>query len=92
MYFSYEKLEPLTIDSLLGIQERFWDLNLKFCFPNDNIQIEAELISIYFSIKKDFSISIITKHMSMCKPQNINTDIYYLDIFSIRNYPTSFHA
>lgn len=105
MYFSYEKLEPLTIDSLLGIHERFWDLNFKFCFPNDNIQIEAELISIDFSIRKDFSISIITKHMSickpqnintehmsMCKPQNINTDIYYLDIFSIRNYPTSFHA
>jgi hypothetical protein len=24
--------------------------------------------------------------MSICKPQNINTDIYYLDILSIRNY------
>lgn len=48
--------------------------------------MEAELISIDFSIKKDFSISIITKHMSICKPQNRNTDIYYLDILSIRNY------
>lgn len=54
MYFSYEKFEPLTIDSLLGIHERFWDFNFKLCFPNDNIQIKAELISIDFSIKKRF--------------------------------------
>lgn len=57
VYFSDEKFErltfePLTVDSLLGIHERFWDLNFKLCFPNDNIQIEAEQISIDFSIKK----------------------------------------
>lgn len=42
---------------------------------------------LIFSIQKSFSISIITKQMSICKPQNRNCykDIYYLDLLSIGN-------
>jgi hypothetical protein len=50
VYFSDEKFQPLTIDPLLLIHERFWDLNFKLCFPNDKIKMESELklISIDF--------------------------------------------
>lgn len=58
VYFSDEKFQPLTIDSLLLIHERFWDLNFKLCFPNDKIQIEAELISIFFQFKNIYQFQL----------------------------------